>query len=184
MSGAGAAMAVSAAIAARQKAVKWSKLSDEEKARWREEWQTKAQQELEEGAEEKEGVEGEEGGGKKGKAKPNPRDNLAVTGGLDRDAWRRHKYGTDEDRKECRFRPQKSRAAQRIMRSTECGYDFANKAKGETEENFIQRMFLAEKERQQELKNKRGEMAYEEQQDKKVPGDESNTLQHHEHEFY
>ncbi len=57
------------------------------------------------------------------------------------------KFASEEDARNCRFSPRKTKAQLAAMKNTECGYDFSNLLDSQGTDAFIRRMEAAEKKR-------------------------------------
>ncbi|OQR96767.1 hypothetical protein ACHHYP_13643 [Achlya hypogyna] len=81
----------------------------------------------------------------------------------------RRAFASDEDARQCRFQPKKTRAQLAAMKNPACGYDFVNHFdEDEAADDFIARMEAAESNRQKRLQVTRGEEEYSLRQNKKL----------------
>ncbi|EQC34896.1 hypothetical protein SDRG_07695 [Saprolegnia diclina VS20] len=77
-------------------------------------------------------------------------------------------FASDEDARQCRFQPKKTRSQLAAMKNPACGYDFVNHFDDEDKaDDFIARMEAAEHNRQKRLQSTRGEEEYSLRQNKK-----------------
>ncbi|KDO30903.1 hypothetical protein SPRG_04806 [Saprolegnia parasitica CBS 223.65] len=78
-------------------------------------------------------------------------------------------FASDEDARQCRFQPKKTRSQLAAMKNPACGYDFVNHFEDEDAgpDDFIARMEAAEHNRQKRLQATRGEEEYSLRQNKK-----------------